>query len=99
MQSIASDDSNYPDIDAQVLVISHGGPIREMIRYLTEVLGVSMPGGKGAALRPCPNTGFSTFFVSLEDEAGEVTVTCLNLHSKDHLLDFNLNASASSEAI
>lgn len=99
MQSIASDDSNYPEIDAHVLVVSHGGSIREIIRYLVEELGVTTPGGKGAALRPCPNTGFSTFFVSVEEDASEVSVTCLNLHSKDHLLEHSLVAPVNIEAL
>lgn len=65
VQSIASDDANFPDLDAQILVVTHGGAIRELFRYFVDELGCLMIGGKGAALRPCPNTGVSSFMVSV----------------------------------
>lgn len=72
VQSIASDDANFPDLDAQILVVTHGGAIRELFRYFVDELGCLMIGGKGAALRPCPNTGVSSFMVNVNADNGSL---------------------------
>lgn len=93
LQSIASDDSFFPELDAQVLVVTHGGPIKEFLRYFCDDLGCTMPGGKGAALSMCPNTSASTFMVSFDGE--KTNLTCLELHAKDHLTEAPCHAESS----
>ncbi len=83
MQSIASDDSCFPDLDAQVLLVSHGGPIKELLRYFCDDFGCMYAGGKRAALTICPNTAASTFMVSVEGE--DISLTCLDLNNTTHL--------------
>jgi hypothetical protein len=40
----ASDDSLFADYDAHVLIVSHGGPIRTMLRYFTDELNTTIHG-------------------------------------------------------
>lgn len=72
---------------ADVLVVSHGGFMKELIRHFIEDLGCKVPGGKGHALRVSPNTGLSKFTVTAEEENGRPVITCLVIHDKDHLLN------------
>lgn len=98
----ASIDSSNDDYDspqcliANVLVVSHGGILREMIRHFVENLGCSLPGGKGQALRLSPNTGLSKFTVSLTDVNENPKIICLLIHDKDHLTEngvYSVNSS------
>ncbi|XP_032833914.2 fructose-2,6-bisphosphatase TIGAR [Petromyzon marinus] len=81
------------DSAADVLVVTHGGLIREWIRYLTEDLGCPVPAEwRQRLLVVSPNTGVSRFLVSLPDGADgadggplPTTVQCLQLHSSSHL--------------
>lgn len=84
-----NDDIAGPDVrpSANVLVVSHGGLLREMIRHFVEDLGCAVPGGKGQALRLSPNTGLSKFTVSVDETGEDPEVICLLIHDKDHLVE------------
>ena len=74
-----------PSMAGEVLVVSHGGLIKEMMKHFIEDLSCKVPGGKGHAMRVCPNTGVSRFTVTLGEADLRPTVTCLLIHDKDHL--------------
>uniref|UniRef100_A0A914VJ56 Fructose-2,6-bisphosphatase TIGAR n=1 Tax=Plectus sambesii TaxID=2011161 RepID=A0A914VJ56_9BILA len=76
-----SDDSFFPEVDAHVLLVAHGGWIRELLRHLCELNSLLH---RPAALRSSPNTGVSRFMITID---GGVSATCLELHNRDHLLD------------
>ncbi|KAG1674315.1 Fructose-2,6-bisphosphatase TIGAR [Nymphon striatum] len=79
------DDDLPPAIAANILIASHGGFIRELLRYFVEELDCAVPGGKAQALRTSPNTGISRFTVSIQPSDDKIRVTCLDIHDKDHL--------------
>ena len=80
------DDADFvPLAVGEVLIVSHGGLIKELVTHFIEDLNCKVPGGKGHALRVCPNTGVSRFMVTLSDLDLQPTVTCLLIHDKDHL--------------
>jgi hypothetical protein len=74
-----------PPVIADVLLVSHGGCIRELIRYFINELGCQMPGGKNMALKVSPNTGVSRFILSLPDGHERPKVTCIFIHDNAHL--------------
>ncbi|XP_076444608.1 uncharacterized protein LOC143282745 [Babylonia areolata] len=74
-----------PSVTGDVLIATHGGFIKEMVSYFIEDLNCKIPGGKGHALRVCPNTGVSRFMVTLNEGERQPTVTCLLIHDKEHL--------------
>lgn len=77
-----------PPVAANVLVVSHGGLLKMLLSHFIEDLHCKVPGGKGHALRVCPNTGVSRFMVTLDGCPGKElrpTVTCLMINDKDHL--------------
>ena len=79
-----SDDSNFPEIDYHVMVVSHGGLIREFIRRLCELSPGTLD--KPTLLRSsAPNTGVSRFMVKIEEQTVS-SITCLEVHNKDHLI-------------
>ncbi|XP_061435079.1 LOW QUALITY PROTEIN: fructose-2,6-bisphosphatase TIGAR-like [Lethenteron reissneri] len=92
-----SDPGAAVDPAVDVLVVTHGGLIREWVRYLTEDLGCPVPAEwRQRLLVVSPNTGVSRFLVSLPDGAGAdggdgagsllpTAVQCLQLHSSSHL--------------
>ena len=84
------DGDSLPVLIADVLVVSHGGFLKEMIKHFMEDLGCKIPGGKGHALRVSPNTGISKFTVTLSEGEEKPRLTCLSIHDKDHLLNKNL---------
>lgn len=83
--------SSFDDADlipvaaGEVLVVSHGGLLKELVAHFIEDFQCKVPGGKSHALRICPNTGVSRFMVSLSEDDGQPTITCLLIHDKDHL--------------
>jgi hypothetical protein len=92
-------DSNHDEVDsflsANVLVVSHGGLLRELIRHFVEELGCGVPGGKGQALRISPNTGLSKFTVTA-DEKEKPRIICLSIHDKDHLVSARMESFTTS---
>ncbi|KAK7497271.1 hypothetical protein BaRGS_00011565 [Batillaria attramentaria] len=83
--------SSFDDADiipmaaGEVLVVSHGGLLKELVTHFIEDFQCKVPGGKSHALRICPNTGVSRFMVTLSEPDFKPTVTCLFIHDKDHL--------------
>ena len=72
---------------AEVLVVAHGGLLKELLRYFVQDLGCKIPGGKEHALKVSPNCGLSRFTVSIFEDDDEPKLTCLTIHDKDHLVD------------
>ncbi|XP_071044279.1 fructose-2,6-bisphosphatase TIGAR isoform X2 [Parasteatoda tepidariorum] len=84
--SSCDDADSGPTLMANILVVSHGGWLRELFRHFVEDLDCSVPGGRKQALRISPNAGLSKFTVSLEDHDGHPKIICLQIHDKQHLV-------------
>lgn len=81
-KSIASDDSFIPPVDAHALLVAHGGWIRELLRHLCDLDPLMH---RGTALRGTPNTGLCRFMITVDPAGSPISVTCLDLHCRDHL--------------
>ncbi|XP_019638115.1 PREDICTED: fructose-2,6-bisphosphatase TIGAR-like [Branchiostoma belcheri] len=78
--------------NAQVLLVSHGGTIRELFRHLIDDLGCKVK-SKRFAMKISPNCGISQFVVQLREGGKRPVVSCHFLHDKSHLekaVDFDL---------
>ncbi|GFX92028.1 hypothetical protein TNCV_5004921 [Trichonephila clavipes] len=84
--SSCDDADSGPTLMANILVVSHGGWLRELFRHFVEDLECSVPGGRKQALRISPNAGLSKFTVSLEEHDGYPKIICLQIHDKQHLV-------------
>ena len=74
-----------PPLLADILVVTHGGPIRELVKHFRNTLGCQIPGGEGYT-QNVPNTGISRFTVTLGDSENDPPrLTCLTIHDRDHL--------------
>ena len=80
------DDGEIPLLLAEVLVVSHGGLLKELFCHFVDDLGCKIPGGRGYALQVSPNTGLSKFTVSISSGDELPRLTCLSIHDKDHLM-------------
>ena len=80
------DDGEIPLLLAEVLVVSHGGFLKELFCHFVDDLGCKIPGGRGYALQVSPNTGLSKFTVSISSGEEPPRLTCLSIHDKDHLM-------------
>ncbi len=97
--SISSGRGSFDDTDCllsaslspDVLLVSHGGLIKEMVLYFVEELGCELPGDRETLLIS-PNTGVSKFTVDLADDGNPKKVSCILLNDKDHLLEQDLEA-------
>jgi len=83
---------------ANVLVVSHGGFISQLLGHFADDYQLRVPGG-GAKVTATvtPNAGLSRFWVSVDEDAGRgsdgeskagrklVWIRCVALHDKDHL--------------
>lgn len=83
------DTEGLPTTVADVLVVSHGGFIKECMRYFVDNLDCKIPGMKGHALKVCPNCSISKFTVTLDD-LEKPTITCVTIHDKDHLVGLEM---------
>lgn len=84
----ASQDVERESTISDVLVVSHGGLIKELVKFFVEKLDCEIPGGKGNGLRICHNCSVSKFVVSVptvDDPSLQPKVTCLSINSKEHL--------------
>ncbi|KAK3580673.1 hypothetical protein CHS0354_017951 [Potamilus streckersoni] len=79
------DGESFPLTVADILVVSHGGFMKELIHYFVEKLGCKLPGGKCNYLQVCPNASISKFNINLDEFTGRPSLTCLIIHNKDHL--------------
>ena len=82
-----------------VLLVSHGGLIREMILYFVDELGCQLPGGKEALNRTPYNTSISKFTVDLEDDSKPKSVHCVILNDKDHLIGHDLEVLEKTDEV
>jgi len=72
---------------ANVLIVSHGGVIRQLLRYFVDDLQSEFPSGANRHLSiVSPNTGISKLkiFINEETKLPEF-VKCICLHSTEHL--------------
>ncbi|XP_060069697.1 uncharacterized protein LOC132549755 [Ylistrum balloti] len=88
--------SSFDDMDgmpptvADVLIVSHGGFIKEMIRHFVENLGCKIPGGKSHALKVCANCSLSKFTVTVHNVSESPTVSCITINERDHLREVDV---------
>ncbi|XP_067673895.1 uncharacterized protein [Haliotis asinina] len=85
------DADGIPPSIADVIVVSHGGFLKELIRHFVEDLKCKMPGGKGYALRVGPNASVSKFTITIDDITDNPIITCLLIHDKEHLLPLDIS--------
>ena len=73
------------EVLAHILLVSHGGWIRSMIKYFANNLPSRFPLEKNKLIhRVSPNTGVSTFKLTVHN--GEVkNLECLQFYDKSHL--------------
>lgn len=84
------DEHDIPVNAADILVVSHGGFIKECLQYFVETLDCTIPGMKGHALKVCPNCSVSKFNISVDETTGRPSLTCVTIHDKDHLIGFDM---------
>lgn len=72
---------------ANVLIVSHGGVIRQLLLYFADDLESEFPSGANRQLRfVSPNTGISKFKIVINEETKlPEFVKCICLHSTEHL--------------
>lgn len=96
--------SSFDDVDglpptiADVLVVTHGGLLKELIRYFVEDLDCKIQ-NKSHALKICPNCSISKFFVTLQDVSDTPDINCILLHDRDHLLDIDSDDSTDGKFV
>ncbi|KAJ8315691.1 hypothetical protein KUTeg_007841 [Tegillarca granosa] len=96
--------SSFDDVDgvpptiADVLVVTHGGLLKELIRHFVEDLDCKIQ-NKNHALKICPNCSISKFFVTLQDVSDTPDINCILLHDRDHLLDLDSDDSTDGKII
>ena len=73
-----------------ILIVSHGGFIKESIRYFVETLNCKITGNKSLAFKVCPNCSISKFSVQLDEFTEKPSLTCITLHDKDHLIGLEM---------
>lgn len=90
-------EDSEPCICANVLVVSHGGLISQLLGHFADDFSCCLPGGAKITSTVTPNAGLSRFFVTVArsdndaqsnhtDRSGKfVWVRCVALHDKDHL--------------
>ena len=105
--SISSGRGSFDDTDSMlsasynpdVLLVSHGGLLKEMILYFVDELGCELPGGKDALIRTPYNTSISKFTVDLEDDCRPKHVHCILLNDKDHLVGHDLEVLEKTDEV
>jgi len=83
---------------ANVLVVSHGGFISQLLGHFADDFSCCLPGGTKITSTVTPNAGLSRFFVTIsrcedgeknsetmEYDGKSVWLRCVALHDKDHL--------------
>lgn len=87
------DTDGLPSSLADILVVSHGGFIKETLRYFVDSLDCKIPGEKSLAMKVCPNCSISRFIVSLDEDTSKSSLTCVTLHDKDHLSGLEISSA------
>jgi hypothetical protein len=72
--------------DVRVIVVTHGGWIREMLMLFKDKFGCTFPDefGPQCHQKLTPNTGIAKFTISLTDDTIS-QFNCHVLHQRDHL--------------
>ena len=72
---------------ANVLIVSHGGVIRQLLLYFVDDLESKFPSGANRQLRiVSPNTGISKFKIVINEETKlPAFIECICLHNTEHL--------------
>lgn len=84
------DYSNLPVYD--ILIVSHGALIREMLKYFVHDLRCEIPCEKSSLKDVPPNTALSKFTVTLGDSPKDLPrLICNCLSDKSHLIDTDLD--------
>lgn len=104
--SISSGRGSFDDTDSflaasynpDVLLVSHGGLIKEMILYFVHELGCELPGGREAPISHY-NTSISKFTVDLGEDSKPKQVHCVILNDKDHLIGHDLEVLEKTEEV
>ncbi|XP_051889488.1 fructose-2,6-bisphosphatase TIGAR-like isoform X2 [Pristis pectinata] len=91
---INDDNSGTPvDLMANVLVVSHGGFIRQWVRYFVEDLKCLLPQSfdESKAFSVCPNTAVSSFIITFNQVASSSPgIMCDYLYKCSHIDDISL---------
>ncbi len=72
-----------PASSVKILVVSHGGLIKELLCYLAQDRNCRMPNEKYKQISP--NTGVTRIMLKLSSDRKLLGLECLELHAKDHL--------------
>lgn len=103
--------SQSPHLCANVLIVSHGGFISQLLGHFADDYDCCLPDGAKIASTVTPNAGLSRFFVTVsrsdvdnknDPEYGRnlVWIRCLALHDKDHLAnDIEVEPLPTSEPV
>ncbi|XP_064490193.1 fructose-2,6-bisphosphatase TIGAR-like [Ornithodoros turicata] len=76
-------DDECPALVANVLIVSHGAFLREMVRHLVDNFGCHVPGNRAQTLSP--NGAVSRFTIDLCVHEGSRAV-CHEFHDREHLM-------------
>lgn len=76
-----------PLLLADVLAVSHGGLIKEMIIYFVEELGCKILGTRTGYLISPFNTAISKFTITVGEDSTPPRITCITINDKDHLIE------------
>ena len=82
---------------SHVLIVSHGGVIREIIKYLKHSLKCEFPKGSAPTIIT-PNTSLNEFKIVYDNEK-LISAECLKLHDIQHLSGEMKNSALSEEQI
>ena len=74
--------------ESKVLLVGHGGWLRELMSYLASNTGTSAftSHEMDAVGKLTPNTAVSRFEIKLTNDGGISSIKCLGLHDKSHLI-------------
>ncbi|XP_071136303.1 uncharacterized protein [Mytilus edulis] len=85
--------SSFDDVDtsppslADVLIVSHGGLMKELLLHLVDDLDCKLPAGRSEVMKICPNCSISKFTVYLQDNCDKPGLACNILFDKEHLYE------------
>lgn len=92
LSSISSGrNSSFDDVEtcppslADVLIVSHGGFIKQLLQYFVDDLDCKIPGGRNVVMKICPNCSISKFTVDIQGSVDKPALACNVLFDKDHL--------------
>lgn len=95
------DESDLPcsGVSQDILLVSHGGFIKEIIHLFVEELDCEMPAGQEALTRSPYNTSVSKFSIHLAEDCKPKRLICILLNDKDHLIGRDLDALEKTDEV